>query len=327
MKMAGSRMNKRFCLIGITLLLATCYGWIRLLLLTFSYDTLPRKAAHPVRFSLKLPQESEWYEAQCFGKIDEKLSISTLEDTIGRWQIALHPDCVKAFHKFTTMYSISRRSGHVVIPETFQTKVLKWLGNDEELLKEVKLQYITTIFNRYTHESSVFNPLRAKRPGVSDPGEDLDRYIEELIGSTQNCDFCDFKFKTAEDTFGRIESEHAVTASNTFKYDAYHALIILKNHHPFKFSEEQFLDMFDVAMKWFLKVHSTDKQYEYPQLMWDTLPKASASQIHPHAQASVSSERHYGKDSFSPKSHKGVWCDLCNSFYTWAPSYKELRLI
>eukprot|EP00057_Strongylocentrotus_purpuratus_P034152 XP_794125.3 PREDICTED: uncharacterized protein LOC589390 [Strongylocentrotus purpuratus] len=292
--MAGSRMNKRFCVIGVALLLATCYGWIRLLLLTFSYDTLPRQTAHHVRFSLSLPQEAEWYEQQCFGKIDEKLSISTLEDTIGRWQIALHPDCVKVFQKFTTIYSISRRTGHVVIPETFQTKVLKWLGNDEELLKEVKLQHITSIFNRYTHESAIFNPLRAKRPGATDPGEDIDQYIEELISSSQNCDFCDFKFKTAEDTFGRIESEHAVTASNTFKYDAYHALIILKSHHPLKFSEEQFLDMFDVAMKWFLKVHSTDKQYVYPHLMWDTLPKASASQIHPHAQASVSSERHYG---------------------------------
>lgn len=54
-------------------------------------------------------------------------------------------------------------------------------------------QHITSIFNRYTHESAIFNPLRAKRPGATDPGEDIDQYIEELISSSQNCDFCDFK--------------------------------------------------------------------------------------------------------------------------------------
>ena len=56
--------------------------------------------------------------------------------------------------------------------------------------------------------------------------------------------------KTAEDTFGRIESEHSATAANAFKYDAYHALILLKTHHPLLFSEEQFMDFMSTAMKW-----------------------------------------------------------------------------
>ncbi|XP_071507481.1 uncharacterized protein [Diadema antillarum] len=292
--MAGSRMNKRLCLLGLTLLSAALYGWFRLLILTFSYDIKPRPASSILRFSNQVPHDVEWYQKECAGSSEEKLGIASLEDYRLRWKVAQHPDCITVYHKFQDIYSVSRRSGQLVIPETFQTKVLKWLGNDEELFKETKLQFITSIFNRYTHESAIFNPLRSKRPGVSGTAEEQDEYVESLVGQSQNCDLCDYKFKTSEDTFGRIESKHAVTAANTFKYDAFHALIILKTHHPLRFTEEQFTDMFDVTMAWFMKVHTTDKQYRYPHLMWDNLPKASASQIHPHAQASMSPVRHYG---------------------------------
>ena len=55
------------------------------------------------------------------------------------------------------------------------------------------LQFITTIFNQYTHESSIFNPLRAKRPGLTSD-EDPDEYIEELSTKTEkNCDLCEYK--------------------------------------------------------------------------------------------------------------------------------------
>ena len=59
-----------------------------------------------------------------------------------------------------------------------------------------------------------------------------------------------FPSKTAEDTFGRIESEHSITAANAFKYDGYHALVVFKTHHPLLFSEEQFMDFMSTAMKW-----------------------------------------------------------------------------
>lgn len=55
---------------------------------------------------------------------------------------------------------------------------------------------------------------------------------------------------TAEDTFGRIENKNAFTAANTFKYDAWHALFITRTHHPLNWSEEQFMDVWDVAKQW-----------------------------------------------------------------------------
>ena len=54
-------------------------------------------------------------------------------------------------------------------------------------------QLITSVFNRYTHESAIFNPLRSKRP-IKFPDIDPDVYIEELNSqSEKDCDLCQYK--------------------------------------------------------------------------------------------------------------------------------------
>ncbi len=57
-----------------------------------------------------------------------------------------------------------------------------------------------------SHEETVFNPLRSKRPtskSLINPVE----YIANLSASTQTtCDFCHYKEHTAEDIFGRYVS-------------------------------------------------------------------------------------------------------------------------
>eukprot|EP00118_Oscarella_pearsei_P009257 m.52377 g.52377 ORF g.52377 m.52377 type:complete len:77 (+) comp34203_c0_seq4:697-927(+) len=40
------------------------------------------------------------------------------------------------------------------------------------------------------------------------------------------------------------------SASNTFKYEGYHALIIPYAHHPTAVREEQFADMVGTTIKW-----------------------------------------------------------------------------
>ncbi|XP_070558430.1 uncharacterized protein [Ptychodera flava] len=294
--MAGYRMNKRLLIIAAGVLVVSVVGWLKLLLTIGSYELKPKPIpVHQLKMFSIGGLSYEESRKTCLGLTsDETLLIGMLDDVIGRWSIATSSECRELYGKFIDIYSVTRRAGQVIIPDTFQTKVLKWLNNDEELFKEVKLQFITSIFNKYTHESAIFNPLRSKRPGVSGD-EEIKEYVEEQVKkSEKDCDFCAYQFKTAEDTFGRIESEHSATAANTFKYDAYHALVIMKSHSPLDFSEVQFLDMMDTAMKWFMKVHEMDKNYKYPHLMWDNLSKASASQIHPHAQASVGPVRHYG---------------------------------
>ncbi|XP_019627622.1 PREDICTED: uncharacterized protein LOC109472346 [Branchiostoma belcheri] len=295
--MPGARLNKKLLLCGFFVATFSVFGWLRLLFLINSYEFRPRRHAPDATrlFSTAVPNHADWYRQHCFGNTKENFTIGKLEDLMEGWHSAQHPGCKELHRIFDDIYQVTRKSGQVVIPDTFQTKVLKWLGNNYDLLKDVKLQFVTTVFNLITHESSVFNPIRSKRPGVATGDRDVASYVDELAKETENdCDFCAYQFKTAEDTFGRIESTHSATAANTFKYDSFHALILLKTHHPTAFSEEQFMDFTSTAMKWFMKCYDTDKQYRYPHLMWDSLPKASASQVHPHAQASLSAARHYG---------------------------------
>lgn len=45
----------------------------------------------------------------------------------------------------------------------------------------------------------------------------------------KRCDFCKWESLTAADTFGRVEMDTCVTASNLFKYCApYHGLVLFK---------------------------------------------------------------------------------------------------
>lgn len=102
------------------------------------------------------------------------------------------------------------------------------------------------------------------------------------------CDFCDAATKTLVNTFGRVETEHTIIGSSVAKYDGWHALTIMKGHHPLKWTEAQLVDALHCSMKWFVRVHSQDPSAVYPVLLWDVLGKASASQIHPHLQVGAS---------------------------------------
>ncbi|XP_033648090.1 uncharacterized protein LOC117307446 [Asterias rubens] len=297
-KMPGSRMNKRLFLILLVFIIFCCFGWMHLLFILSSYDLERRHVplTQLVSFSSKVEHDHDWYHRVCFNGIQSELSISSLDDFIEKWKETYsHADCSNMYTTFSSIYSVNRRSGQLIIPETFQTKFLKWLGNDEELLKEARLQFITSIYNKYTHEQTLFNPLRGKRPGISDL-EDVDEFMDELLKkSEKNCDLCDYKYKTAEDTFGRIESEHCATAANAFKVEGFHSLVIPKIHDVRMLTEEIFLDIMHVSMKWYMKVYETDKQWRYPHMVWDSLPQASASQVHPHAHLLLNPVRHYGK--------------------------------
>lgn len=152
-----------------------------------------------------------------------------------------------------------------------------------------------SIFNRFTYENTIFNPLRAARPGAKGNVEEISSYLVNLLSETEkSCDFCQYSTMTAEESFGRIESTHASTAGNSFKYDVFHGLVMLRHHNPLQFNKEQLLDFMHTAMRWFATAHKVDPTYRYPHLMWDILPKASASQVHPHAQLSLSPDRFYG---------------------------------
>jgi hypothetical protein len=102
------------------------------------------------------------------------------------------------------------------------------------------------------------------------------------------CDFCSWRELTAADTFGRVENEYAVSASNLFKFTQHHGLILFKHHDPLTFSEPQLGGLLCAAQGW---VHETRRQHAsaaHPTLLWNALPRAGASQFHGHAQVTMS---------------------------------------
>ena len=90
---------------------------------------------------------------------------------------------------------------------------------------------------------------------------------------------------TGTDPLGRLVGKYVYSASNAFKIDKWHNLFLTKSHHPINITQEAYMELFDLAGEWFLHVNKVDPEYRYPQFAWDVLPKAGASQIHPHIHA------------------------------------------
>ncbi|XP_071438723.1 uncharacterized protein [Hetaerina americana] len=148
--------------------------------------------------------------------------------------------------------------------------------------------------NQYTKEHTIYNPLRANRP-MQPQNKDPKVYVDELSSATKKmCDFCNYEKLTAKDIFGRIEGKHSVTAANAFKLDKWHGLMLSKRHNPSEITEEEFVDLFNTTLKWFKKVNSIDKSSRFSNVLWDSLPHAGASQLHPHIHGLMDSEHYYG---------------------------------
>lgn len=59
---------------------------------------------------------------------------------------------------------------------------------------------------------------------------------------------------TAEHSFHRLESEHSFSASNVFKLDPLHAIFALKQHDPIHWSQEEFMDLAHLTVKWLVNI-------------------------------------------------------------------------
>eukprot|EP01060_Flectonema_neradi_P006080 TRINITY_DN1405_c1_g1_i1.p1 TRINITY_DN1405_c1_g1~~TRINITY_DN1405_c1_g1_i1.p1 ORF type:complete len:423 (+),score=39.47 TRINITY_DN1405_c1_g1_i1:85-1353(+) len=196
----------------------------------------------------------------------------------------------------TKLYSVEEKVGRLSVPDTFHDKVkemFKAYPGGSDSLHFVESQTLVTIYNRYTHDHTLFNTIRRYRPGYREKlTDEEDRVLRKLIddGRGDNCDFCN-PGRTASDIFGKIEGTHCYIAANVAKYEKWHSLLISKEHDPLKFDLAAISDYLQTASKYFSKVHSVDPSAVAPHLMWDSTGRASASQMHQHMQMSIST--HY----------------------------------
>ncbi|XP_074610384.1 uncharacterized protein LOC141864518 isoform X2 [Acropora palmata] len=241
--------------------------------------------------------DDTWLIENCIGTLSQIEGIEKMFDVVDAWKNSLSIECRNLYTKFSDIYSVRTRHAPVVIPDSFIPKVLRWLGNSKQLLEGARSQLITSIENLYTQESTIFNPIRSKRPGAAGgaTSETLE-YVSELLQATEkDCDFCKYKNNTARDPFGSVDSQFTLTVSNTFKVEKFHSLVLWKHHNPLAIEEYELLDAMDTAQKWFQRAHAWDKHYTIPQVFWDTLPRASASQMHPHLHVTLAREHYYAR--------------------------------
>ena len=103
-----------------------------------------------------------------------------------------------------------------------------WIEKSFGSVDNVTTQRIVKVTNRITLEGTLFNELRASRP--LDTGVSLD--LDREIAATEGDPFCHPKEGTPADVFGRVEGDHATTASNVAKYDGFHGVIVFDDHNP-----------------------------------------------------------------------------------------------
>ncbi len=177
----------------------------------------------------------------------------------------LRPGMAEVFSRIFSWYI---KPGHLVFPDAMKEWVREKYG-------DIETQEIVRVTNTLTGESTLFNSIRARRPVLTPRAEDM---------PAEKGPFADPLQETPADTFGRVEGEHWITASNIAKYDYLHAVLIARDPYTYVTSEAQVADMLHVAIRWCQDAHRADPQAVYPFLIWNYLWRAGASIVHNHAQ-------------------------------------------
>jgi galactose-1-phosphate uridylyltransferase len=236
-------------------------------------------------------------------------SILELEDRIN----TLKKEDKESYKAINGIFNVSSATGSMKIPSTYRKRILELFGkkdhdgniieSEEEVVKRIETQKVVKTYNKWTGNGSLFNSLRAARPGMGEEEKaDIRKKIDEYIKSSEKgCEFCYPEINTPEDVFGRVKGKFCITGSNIAKYDAWSSVIFFKRHNPLEFSLEEVSDYIDTGFKWFKKVYNHDKRFKYPFFLWNCLQKAGASQVHSHAQILMTDSIHYAKPQFLRK--------------------------
>ncbi len=184
---------------------------------------------------------------------------------------------------FQSLFDVKVSQGEMKVPEDMQG----WVEDQFGSVEKVENQEIVQVTNKHTGEAALFNELRAERP--LQRGETA---TQEEVEEARGGPFCKAENMTPEDTFGRIEGEHCVTASNVAKYDQCHGLIVFDEHNPLGFGEEEVVDYIRTGRRWFEEA-GKHSQADYPMLLWHCLWRSAASIVHGHMQLLLTAENHY----------------------------------
>lgn len=250
------------------------------------------------KFRLKnVDKTNLWFRENCF-QLDStsQFAVEHLPTYLTKARTTNNKFCENFVEKFDALFRLEDIYGVLKLSPIYLKKINRWLNNDEKLIKKIKNQRIIKIYNRHTHEEMLYNAMRSRRPQTKSE-QSPETYTFDLLNeSRKNCDFCGKNYlnSTAEDSFGRLERRLSYTAANTFKYDRWHTLIVSRNHDTLHLTEDEIVDMFELAQEWFSKAFAIEPMYTCPEMIWDAMPKSGASQVHTHLQVSLGYDIYYG---------------------------------
>jgi hypothetical protein len=188
---------------------------------------------------------------------------------------------------FNRFFRVDTTIGKLAAPESMTGWITKNFGS----LDRVTSQKITKVTNLLTLEGALFNEIRASRPMECQVNDELRQVIAQSCGDP----FCNPETGTPADSFGRVKSHYALTASNVAKYDGYHGIVIFDAHDPLALDHAAIVDYFETAQEWASRAYREDPQSKYFFFMWNCLWKSGASIIHGHAQMTLTKGMHYPK--------------------------------
>jgi hypothetical protein len=184
--------------------------------------------------------------------------------------------------------TISTTTGRLEPPPEMHEWIRKFFGS----VDAVREQRIVRVSNQVTLEGALFNELRALRPMEVKGGDE----VRATIASSANDPFCRPETGTPADIFGRVEGAHAVTASNVAKYDAFHGVLVFKEHDPLAPMDASVIrDYLMTARRWAERALEADPAARYYFLMWNCLWRAGGSIVHGHMQMTATRGMHYPK--------------------------------
>ncbi len=186
------------------------------------------------------------------------------------------------------IFEFQASTAHPTLPQEMNAWAEETFGSVEA----VRAQRLLRAGNLVTGEETLFNPLRTHRPHDSAGIDDLHHRIERA--RTQDV-FREPLTGTPQDSFGRVNGSHAVTAANINPYDAWHGVVIFKEFEPLTFSLAEVSDYLETALEWGRRAHRADHEARYFITIWNCLWRAGASLVHGHAQALLARGRHYGR--------------------------------
>ena len=194
-----------------------------------------------------------------------------------------------ALHTVSNILQVGTAIGHLNVPESMHV----WVEQRFGALTAVREQTIVKIVNRLTLEGALFNPTRALRPASSySDDQAIDAWVAEELAEDL---FADPLRMTPADSFGRIEGQFCITASNIAKYDGWHGVVVCNEPHPLRFTREQVVDYVDSAWRWISAAYASDPAAIYPLITWNCLPKSGASLAHGHLQIALGRDMPYSQ--------------------------------